>query len=223
VNKELRPGLIIFDCDGVLVDSEVLAVEVESRVLTEMGWALSPADVVERFVGGSDAHMLGEIEKRVGAELTAEFDRVTTMEITEAFHTRLQAIPGVEKLVRDLQSAGVPTCVASSGTYKKMDITLGVTKLKELFEGRIYSASEVENGKPAPDLFLYAADAMGFEPHQCAVIEDSAKGVQGAVAAGMTCFGFAGGLTPATRLADAGAIVFDTMDELSERLVSWDS
>jgi len=180
---------MIFDCDGVLVDSERLTVEVESRVLTEMGWHLSVDEVVQRFVGRSSDYMLG-----------------------------LQAIDGVERLIRGLHQAGVATCIASSGSYRKMELTLGVTNLDRFFEGRIYSASEVLNGKPAPDLFLHAASRMGVDPETCAVIEDSVHGVTAAVSAGMACYGFAGGLTRADVLVDAGAVAFHTMDELSRRL-----
>lgn len=210
---------MIFDCDGVLVDSERLTVAVESRVLTEMGWELSVDEIVERFVGRSDAHMLGEITQRLGAERTAEFDTVTTNEIAAAFRTQLQAIDGVEPLIRALSQAGIATCIASSGSYRKMELTLGVTNLDRLFEGRIYSASEVNAGKPAPDLFLHAAHQMGFAPESCAVIEDSVYGVAAAVSAGMVCYGFAGGLTKAHVLEEAGAVVFDTMAELNHRLL----
>lgn len=209
---------MIFDCDGVLVDSERLTVEVESRVLTEMGWDLSVDEVVQRFVGRSSDYMLGEVQRRFGPERTAEFDRVTTDEIVEAFRTSLQAIDGVERLIRGLHQAGVATCIASSGSYRKMELTLGVTNLDRFFEGRIYSASEVLNGKPAPDLFLHAASRMGVDPETCAVIEDSVHGVTAAVSAGMACYGFAGGLTRADVLVDAGAVAFHTMDELSQRL-----
>lgn len=219
MNAVCRPELMIFDCDGVLVDSERLAVEVESRVLREMGWDLSADEVVRRFVGRSSEFMLSEVERRLGAERTVEFDNVTTDEIVDAFRTRLRAIDGVEHLIRALSGAGVATCVASSGSYRKMDLTLGVTQLGDLFDGRIYSASEVENGKPAPDLFLHAAGQMGFAPEACAVIEDSVHGVAAAVAAGMVCYGFAGGLTSAEVLEGAGAISFDTMDELRHRLL----
>ena len=180
---------MIFDCDGVLVDSERLTVEVESRVLTEMGWHLSVDEVVQRFVGRSSDYMLG-----------------------------LQAIDGVERLIRGLHQAGVATCIASSGSYRKMELTLGVTNLDRLFDGRIYSASEVVNGKPAPDLILHAASRMGVDPETCAVIEDSVHGVTAAVSAGMVCYGFAGALTRADVLVDAGAAAFHTMDELSQRL-----
>lgn len=211
--------LVIFDCDGVLVDSERLTVAVEARMLAELGWPITVEEVVRRFVGGSSEAMLAEIERRLGAELTAEFDQRSTEEIVAAFHAELRPIDGVRELVEALGHAEVPTCIASSGSHRKMDLTLGITRLRPLFEGRIYSGSEVERGKPAPDLFLHAASSMGVVPDRCTVVEDSINGVRAAVAAGMTCYGFAGGLSERSDLSDAGAIAFDTMDELARVLL----
>lgn len=211
--------LVIFDCDGVLVDSERLTVVVEARMLTELGWPVTVEDVARRFLGGSSEVMLAEIEQHLGAELTAEFDRRSTDEIVAAFHDELRPVDGVRELVEALGHAGVPTCIASSGSHRKMDLTLGITGLRPLFEGRIYSGSEVERGKPAPDLFLHAARSMGADPGRCAVVEDSVNGVRAAVAAGMTCYGFAGGLSERSDLFDAGAIVIDAMNELEPVLL----
>ena len=214
--------LVIFDCDGVLVDSERLTVVVEARMLTEMGWPITPEEVVRKFVGGSSDAMLAEIEQHLGAELTAEFDRRSSDEIAEAFRRELRAVDGVGDLVEALHTSDVPTCVASSGTHRKMELTLGLTGLRPLFEGRIFSGSEVERGKPWPDLFLHAARSMGSQPEHCVVIEDSINGASAAIAAGMTCYGFAGGLTERDDLADTGAIVFDTMAELRSILLPTD-
>jgi HAD superfamily hydrolase (TIGR01509 family) len=207
-------GLVIFDCDGVLVDSERLTVGVEARMLTELGWPITTDEIVRRFVGGSSEAMLAEIERHLGPDLTEEFDRRSSEEIVAAFRADLQPVEGVRALVESLHRHGVPTCVASSGSHRKMDLTLGSTGLRELFDGRIHSASEVERGKPWPDLFLHAARAMGVDPSDCAVIEDSINGARAAIAAGMTCYGFAGGLSSRRDLDATGAIVFDTMAEL---------
>lgn len=206
--------LVIFDCDGVLVDSEVLITAIEARLLTELGWPHTVDDVVERYMGRSDDDMEAELVRRFGADVAAEFDRRATVEVRHALETELVAVDGAPALVRRLAAADVATCVASSGSHRKMRTTLGVTDLWSDFEGRIFSSSEVERGKPAPDLFLHAAAQMATDPNRCAVIEDSAPGVQAAIAAGMTAFGYAGGLTPHERLADAGATVFDSMAHL---------
>jgi len=121
---------------------------------------------------------------------------------------------GVRDLIGALHRRAVPTCIASSSSHRKMDLTLGLTGLRPLFEGRIYSGSEVERGKPWPDLFLHAARSMGMEPNRCAVIEDSIDGSHAAVAAGTPCYGFAGGLSQRDDLRATGAIVFDTVAEL---------
>ena len=212
-------GLVIFDCDGVLVDSERLTVAVEARMLTELGWPITTDEVVRRFVGGSSEAMLAEIERHLGPELTEEFDRRSTEEIVAAFHAELRPVDGVHELVEDLHLHGVPTCVASSGSHRKMDLTLGLTGLRHLFEGRIYSATEVGRGKPWPDLFLHAARAMGVDPNRCAVIEDSINGARAAIAAGTNCYAFAGGLSPRDELEATGAIVFDTMAQLQTMLL----
>jgi HAD superfamily hydrolase (TIGR01509 family) len=198
----------------VLVDSEVITVEIESRLLTEMGWPLAPAEVVRRFMGRTDAAMLAEISARLGPGAAARFEQTAGRAIERAFTDRLRPVDGVVELVHDVQSAGRATCIASSGGHAKLRFTLGLTGLWPLFEGRVFSADDVRHGKPAPDLLLHAAAALGTDPARCAVIEDSVNGVRAAVAAGMTPFGYAGGLTPATELAEAGATVFQHMGDL---------
>ena len=199
--------LVVFDCDGVLVDSERLAVRVESRLITELGWALSEQDVLERFVGRSDAFMRGEIEAALGRAVP-EWDDLYRDRLCEAFHAELTAVDGVSDAIDALS---VATCVASSGTHDKMALTLGFTGLWDRFAGRIFSTSEVANGKPAPDLFLHAAEEMGVVPSACVVVEDSRAGVEAARAAGMRALGYAGGLTPADWLAGPNTTVFTDM------------
>ncbi len=212
--------LVVFDCDGVLVDSERLTVAVESRVLGELGWPMTPEEVVTRWMGKSSAAQLADLTEHVGAERAREFDRLTTAELHGAFERELTAIDGVPELVQALHGAGVPTCVASSGTHDRMRRTLGVTGLHPLFDGRIFSATEVTHGKPAPDLFLHAARSMGADPERCAVVEDSVYGVRAGVAAGMRVYGFAGGLTERPALVEAGATPFGTMAELVPLLLT---
>lgn len=167
---------------------------------------------------GSEA--LAEISDHLGAEATQLFAERSTAEVSAAFDRELTAVPRVQGVLDWLHARGVSNCVASSGTYSKLRKTLGLTGLYGRFDGNIYSVLDVAHGKPAPDLFLYAASQMGVRPERCAVIEDSRYGVQAAVSAGMTAFGFAGGLADASVLAGAGAIVFSDMAELPRLLSS---
>jgi len=206
--------LVVFDCDGVLVDTERLVVGVEARVLTELGWPHTPEQVVARWMGRSSAAQLSEIADRLGPEKSRLYDEVTTREIHEVFDRELVAVEGVETLLDHLDTIGLRTCVASSGTHERMRRTLGITGLHDRLHGRIFSATEVRHGKPAPDLFLHAAARMGVPAERCVVVEDSVYGVQAAVAAGMQVFGYAGGLTAAEMLAGAGATTVDDLREL---------
>lgn len=203
----------MFDCDGVLVDSERLAVRVEARLITELGWPIDEAEVLDLFVGRSDAHMLAEIERRLGRELP-EWTGLYTDALHSAFEEELVAVEGIGAAIDAVEEAGWHTCIASSGTHDKMRLSLGLTGLHDRFEGRIHSATEVAEGKPAPDLFLHAAASRGFAPQRCVVVEDSRSGVEAARAAGMAALGFAGGLTPAEWLEGPGTVVFTDMAEL---------
>jgi HAD superfamily hydrolase (TIGR01509 family) len=203
-------GLVIFDCDGVLVDSERLAVQVEAALISELGWPLTEADVLERFVGRTDAYMRAEIERAIGTPLPG-FQQSYEQRLHEAFRSELTVVEGV---VDALDSLSHPMCVASSGTPDKMRLTLGLTGLLPRFEGRMFSATEVAAGKPAPDLFLYAARCCGVVPQDCVVVVDSLWGVEAARAAGMRSLGYSGGITPASWLEGPGTIVFDDMAAL---------
>lgn len=205
--------LVIFDCDGVLVDSERLSVRTEVQLLGELGWSVGEDEVIERFVGRSDAHMLSVIEAQLGRPVP-EFMTQYRERLFAAFDRELTAVPGVVEALDRIESLGLATCVASSGTHDKMARTLGRTELLDRFDGRIYSATQVAHGKPAPDLFLFAAATMGVEPSACVVVEDSRYGVEAARAAGMRSVGFAGGLTPAAWLAGPGTVVIDDMAQL---------
>ncbi|MFY9713725.1 MAG: HAD family hydrolase [Microbacterium sp.] len=203
--------LVIFDCDGVLVDSETLSVEIDRRVLSELGWELTVDEVVHRFVGRSDAHFRAEVETHLGRLLPDDWENRYQPWYREAFTRDLEAVPGVITALDAISSA---TCVASSGTHEKIRFTLGLTGLLPRFENTIFSAVDVENGKPAPDLFLHAASRMGVPPSRCVVIEDSRFGVEAARAAGMRAFGYCGGLTPAEWLTGENTTVFADMAEL---------
>ena len=205
--------LVIFDCDGVLVDSERVANEVFARVLDEVcGLQFTLDDMFDTFVGHSRAQCLQKIEAMTGYPPPAELDQRYQRDINAALEKTVQAIDGIEDVLRQLQ---VPCCVASSGSHEKMRMTLGKTGLMRFVEGKVFSTSDVERGKPHPDIYLHAARSMGVtDPARCVVVEDSPIGVTGAVAAGMRVFGFAE-LMPAERLHAAGAHhVFHRMHDL---------
>jgi HAD superfamily hydrolase (TIGR01509 family) len=203
--------LVIFDCDGVLVDSERIAVRIDVELFAGLGWPLTEAEVIERFVGRSDAYVREAIGLELGQALLAKWEESFTRLYREAFEAELAPVTGV---VEALAAIDVPSCVASSSTHERLRYTLGLTGLLERFEGRIFSAEDVRNGKPAPDLFLHAAKTLSADPARCAVVEDSRYGVEAARAAGMRAFGYAGGVTPANRLAGPATVVFHDMTEL---------
>ena len=151
-----RFDLVIFDCDGVLVDSERLATRTEAEILSGLGWRLTESEIVERFVGRSAAYMHGEIERHLGRSV--DWDAEFEPRYQEIFRLELVPVPGV---VDALDQITAPTCVASSGSHERMELTLGIAGLFDRFDGRIYSVDEVEPGKPAPDIFLHTANQMG--------------------------------------------------------------
>ena len=208
-------SLVIFDCEGVLVDTERIAVRIDVAVLAPLGWPMTEAEVVERFMGRSDEEMTAQIEAHLGRALGAGWEEPFRHLYREAFAAELEPVPGVRQA---LDAIAIPTCVASSGTHEKIRYTLGLTGLYERFAGRIFSASDVLHGKPAPDLFLHAASRMGVAPAVCAVVEDSRYGVEAARAAGMRAFGYAGGLAPRSSLEGSHTVVFDDMRELPRLL-----
>ncbi|HEY5739830.1 MAG TPA: HAD family phosphatase [Gammaproteobacteria bacterium] len=205
--------LVIFDCDGVLVDSERLANEVFAGILREVcGLDFSLDEMFDTFVGHSKAQCLAKIEAMIGEPPPDELERRYREDINQALASSVQAIDGIEAVLAQL---ALPCCVASSGSHDKMRLTLGKTGLIGYFDGNIFSTSEVERGKPHPDIYLHAAARMGVsDPGRCVVIEDSPLGVTGAVSAGMRVYGFAE-LMSARKLHDAGAHkVFDRMSDL---------
>jgi len=214
-----RFDLVIFDCDGVLVDSERLSIRLDAILLDQLGWPLSESEIVERFVGRTEAAMKAEIEAHLGRDISAEWAAFADAYL-RAFAAELEPVDGVGEAVDTIQASGVATCVASSGDHAKIRRNLAKTGLLERFEGRIFSADDVVHGKPAPDLFLHAAAALGVAPARCAVVEDSRHGVAAARAAGMRAFAYAGGVTPAAALEGPATIVFDDMRALAELMAT---
>lgn len=195
--------LVIFDCDGVLVDSERIANEVFAKVLNdECGFSLSLDDMFQTFVGHSSSQCMTIVEEILGEKPPLHLEQRYKDEINHALSTSVKAVPGIEKAIAEIS---IPFCVASSGSHEKMQTTLGKTKLLKYFEGKLHSTLDVGRGKPFPDIYLHAAGKMGvLDPSKCLVIEDSPLGVQGGVSAGMTVFGYAE-LMDGNRLLEAGA------------------
>ncbi len=214
-----RYDLVIFDCDGVLVDSEPISNRILAARLTALGVPTSTEQSVERYMGGSVTTMLGDVEERLGRPPPEDFLSGYRSACYAAFGEQLEAVEGIEGVLDALDAAQTATCVASSGEHEKIRFTLGHTGLLERFEGRIFSATEVARGKPAPDLFEHAAAVMGVAIERCAVVEDSPVGVAAALAAGMAVFAYAG-RTPAERLAGEGVRIFQAMRELARLLTS---
>lgn len=211
-----RFELIIFDCDGVLVDSERLSIRIDAVFLERLGWPMPEAEIIERFVGRSDQDIRAEIEHHIGGPIPSDVDESFDRLYRETFAAELAPVDGIRGA---LDAIATPRCVASSGDHAKIRRNLALTGLDGYFGDRIFSASDVVRGKPAPDLFLHAAEELGADRARCAVVEDSVHGVEAALAAGMRAFAYAGGVTPAVRLALPGAVVFSDMRELP-RLVA---
>ena len=203
--------LVIFDCDGVLVDSEPLIQRVEMAMIAKLGWPITQEEVHAEHLGRSWPAIQANIERHIGRPLPVDF-RVRSIAAKDAlFRSLLRPVPGVVTAFESFDRAGYTTCVASSGVHQRIRVVLEVTNLLDTFDGRIFSAEDVENGKPAPDLFLHAAAQMGFNPSKCVVIEDSPAGIAGARAAGMAVIGYAG-RTPRQLLSDAHV----TLDDMSK-------
>jgi HAD superfamily hydrolase (TIGR01509 family) len=207
---------VIFDCDGVLVDTELISNTVLAGLLSEAGLATTLEDCLRDYRGRSMRSVLELATERHGAPLPGDITRRYYDEVKLRFARDLQPMPGV---VDALDRIALPSCVASSGPHHKMAVSLRHSGLWERFEGRIFSATEVARGKPAPDLFLHAARAMRFDPASTAVVEDSVPGVIAARAAGMRALAFARD-TDADALAAVGGEPFADMAELPELLAA---
>lgn len=203
--------LVIFDCDGVVVDSEAVSNRVMAEMLAELGLPMSYEQVVDRFIGRSMDQCLGIIADLLDREPPPDFRSRFAERTRIALGASLKPVSGITEVLSSLR---VPYCVASNGNRAKVNFTLGLTGLQPLFAGRMYCAEDVPNPKPAPDLFLHAARCHDAEPSRCVVVEDTPTGIAAARAAGMTAYGFAA-ITPSNRLVEAGAqAVFFKMSEL---------
>lgn len=212
--------LLIFDCDGVLVDSERIANEVFAKVLNqECGFSLNLDDMFQIFVGHSSKQCITIIERMLEKPIPPHLEQLYKDEIHKALSTSVTSVSGIEEAIHEIS---IPFCVASSGSHQKMHTTLGKTQLLSHFEGKLYSTSDVERGKPFPDVYLHAANKMGgIHSSKCLVVEDSPLGVLGGVSAGMTVFGYSE-LTSKERLREAGAHhIFNDMSRLKNEILSF--
>ncbi|MFI8828437.1 HAD family hydrolase [Streptomyces sp. NPDC053431] len=213
----MRYDLIIFDNDGVLVDSEPISNRILAGYLTELGHPTTYEESVRDYMG-SAMHRIHElVEERTGRRLPADFDDVFHARVFAAFERELEAVEGAAEVVKGLAAEGIPYCVASSGSHERIRVGHRKTGLDTWFsDENVFSAEDVGRGKPEPDLFLHAAARMGVAPERCAVVEDSRLGVQAAVAAGMDVYGFTA-MTLEEKLAGATGF-FGRMAELRSRL-----
>ncbi|KMS68051.1 hydrolase [Streptomyces viridochromogenes] len=215
----MRYELVIFDNDGVLVDSESISNRLLAAYLTELGHPTSYEDSIRDYMGSAMHRVHELVLERTGQRLPEGFDDVFHGRVFAAFERELKAVAGVVDVLEKLAGDRVPYCVASSGSHERIRVGHRSTGLERFFdEGRIFSSEDVGRGKPAPDLFLYAAERMGVVPERCVVVEDSPLGVQAALAAGMDVYGFTA-MTPAGRLAGATRL-FAGMGELVDLLLS---
>ncbi|MCL5437058.1 MAG: HAD-IA family hydrolase [Candidatus Dependentiae bacterium] len=221
------PKLVIFDCDGVLVDSEVLSYQTYAKVFAEENFRASPEELLRRLSGLTLADMISTIEKEEGIRFSSDiFDRIAKA-IHEAFTNELKAMPGTAHLLERLAAAGIRSCVVSNGLKSRVDQALTVTGLKKYFpERHIFDISLVTRGKPAPDLLLYAAKSFSTSPAVCLVIDDSVTGIRAAQAAHMQTIAFLGGshttidnYQEKVRATEPDAIAF-SMDEVVRLIFS---
>jgi len=205
---------IIFDSDGVLVDSETLSAKVFREMAMELGFDLDFETAVEHFAGTSMKENLLFIQENIQGPLAVDFEKEFRERTYKVFKTDLKAVNGIADLIKKL---GIPFCVASSGPMEKIRLNLGLVNLLDHFENKIYSSYDIGSWKPEPGIFLHAAKRMGFEPEECAVIEDSASGIRAAIAGGFKVYALANEKKKKT-FEQLGGIAFENMKELEKLL-----
>lgn len=203
------PDLIIFDCDGVLVDSEPISNRILAEDISRAGWEMTTEDSISRFKGGRLTEVKSTVEAHIGKSLGETWINEHYERAFEAFRQEITPIPGVLELLVRLTDLEIPFCVASQGPVRKMEITLGKTGIWPFVDGHVYSADMVERPKPAPDLFLYAAGQENAAPKNCAVVEDSTTGVRAARAAHMRIIGFSPDSPSDLAAAGAESVISD--------------
>lgn len=201
--------LVIFDCDGVLVDSEPIAARLTAQAVSELGWEMSPELAKAEFLGDTFSNIIRRVEEHIGHEVPPDWPARCQANLLRALERELTPVPGVRVAIEALRRAGVELAVGSQGSHEKMQLTLGVTGLLPFFEGRIFSASQVARPKPAPDLFLHAAKTLGRSPSGTVVVEDSTRGVKAALAAGMRVLGYTASVGSEAMAAAGAELVHD--------------
>ena len=210
--------LVIFDCDGVLVDSEVISNSVLARALTAEGLPTTLTQARREYQGLLLSEVVQHAQQSLGRALADDWVERFEKDRAEAFHRELEPVPDAASTVQRVKDAGIPACVASQGSLAKTRMTLGLTGLRSLFSASaLFSGQLVPRGKPSPDLFLHAAATMGAKPSRCVVVEDTVSGVTAAVAAGMRAIGYAAD-SDETALRHAGAEILHTLGGLPEML-----
>jgi HAD superfamily hydrolase (TIGR01509 family) len=206
-------GLVIFDCDGVLVDSEPTVNRLVAEDLTARGWKMTTAEATERFLGLTLPDTRRLAEARLGRAMPPTWVAIMESRIAAAMALEAVAVPGAVEVLSALTAMGMPWRVASNSSHAEMQAKFARLGIGDLVAGRLHSYSDVKCGKPAPDLFLAAAAAQGVAAQACVVVEDSVPGIRGAITAGMDCLGFARG-GDSVALSQAGAVPFDSMADL---------
>lgn len=212
------PAAVLFDCDGVLIDTEITSANVLTRKLNQLGVHAKEEELRHTIKGTSLEFVEEEATRRFGKALPPKFFAQFIEARLKAYRQGVEQIPGAADAVRAVQAAGIPIAVVSQGAHSKMAVTLPASGMDEVLgDAPVFSGDDVENGKPHPDLYLLAAEKLGVDPAQCVVIEDSPTGAEGAVAAGMRVLGFSADADPEL-MAEAGAEVFHDMSEVAWRI-----
>ena len=220
MTEDTPPKCIIFDCDGTLVDSEEITNEIIAKMAGELGVKMTGEEATATFRGKTISAVIKKMKELSDNEIPEDWRPRLIKKVSVAWRTQLNAVEGVEELLESLE---IPVCVASNGEPTHINQSLEMTGLSDFFDGNIFSAADIGVPKPAPDLFLYAAEKMGFKPEECIVVEDSVTGVTAAKRANMKVYGFGnsrtiGHISSAEELQNAGAIPFTKMQELSALL-----
>lgn len=208
----MQPKLIIFDCDGVLVDTEAISCGVIAEETRKLGGNLSNQEAVDTFAGTSMQFVKAFLEERLGKSLPENFEATYRKRTFEEFEKNLKPIPGIHQVVQNLK---IPFCVASNAPVNKVEFNLKLTKLYPYFENNIFSAYQVKAWKPDPTLFLTAAKTMGFDPSECLVVEDSPSGVKAAITANMKVLGYGHGKKIDILKGHGATVISDMMEVLT--------